>query len=52
VELNVLNCEEASEIEQPYSGKICLALNLAKWQKKFVFWYWQNLNLAIWNCTC
>ena len=36
----------------PYSGKIWRALNLAKWRKKVVFWYWQNLNLAIWNCTC
>ena len=36
----------------PYSGKIWRALNLAKWRKKVVFWYWRNLNLAIWNCTC
>ena len=36
----------------PYSGKIWRAINLAKWRKKVVFWYWRNLNLAIWNCTC
>ena len=33
----------------PYSGKIWRALNLVKWQKKAVFSYWQNLNLAICN---
>ena len=36
----------------PYSGKIWRALNLVKWRKEVVFWYWWNLNLAIWNCTC
>ena len=36
----------------PYSGKILQALNLAKWRKKIVFWYWRNLTLVIWNCTC
>ena len=41
-----------SHMNVPYSRKIWRALNLAKWRKKIVFWYWRNLNLAIWNCTC
>ena len=35
----------------PYSRKIWRILNLVKWRKKAVFWYWRNLNLAICNCT-
>ena len=35
-----------------YSGKIWRALNLVKWRKKVVFWYWRNFHLTIWNCTC